>query len=94
MKSENKKGPNGRTPQNTDVLVEHLRVAEHALKVLDLADVPGACAGSAPGGAEASDAAKAPIGLSNFLDNQNMRFIDVTLEVFQAPMSSLKSVEE
>ena len=43
LKSENKK----RTPQNTDVLVEHLRVAEHALKVLDLADVPGACAGDA-----------------------------------------------
>ena len=58
LKSENKK----RTPQNTDVLVEHLRVAEHALKVLDLADVPGACAGSAPGGAEDSDAAKTPIG--------------------------------
>jgi len=25
---------------------------------------------------------------------QNMRFIDVTLEVFHAPMSSLKSVEK
>ena len=90
MKSENKKGPNGRTPQDTDVLVELLRVAEHAFKVLDLADVPGACAGSAPGGAEESDAAKTPIGWSKLLAYQNMRFIDVTLEVFHAPMSSLR----
>ena len=83
-----------RTPQNTDVLVEHLRVAEHALEVLDPADVPGACAGSAPGGAEDSDAAKGPIGWSKSMAYQNMRFIDVTLDVFQAPMSSLKSVEK
>ena len=83
-----------RTPQNTDVLVEHLRVAEHALEVLDPADVPGACAGSAPGGAEDSDAAKAPIGWSKSMAYQNMRFIDVTLDVFQAPMSSLKAVEK
>ena len=83
-----------RTPQNTDVLVEHLRVAEHALEVLDPADVPGACAGSAPGGAEDSDAAKLPIGWSKSMAYQNMRFIDVTLDVFHAPMSSLKAVEK
>ena len=80
--------------KRTDVLVEHLRVAEHALKVLDPADVPGACAGSAPGGAEDSDAANAPIGWSKSMAYQNMRFIDVTLDVFHAPMSSLKSVEK
>ena len=72
-------------------MVEHLRVAEHAFKVLDLADVPGACAGSAPGGAEESDAAKTPIGRSKLLARKNMRFIDVTLEVFHAPMFSLNS---
>ena len=80
--------------KRTDVLVEHLRVAEHALEVLDPADVPGACAGPAPGGAEDSDAAKAPIGWSKSMAYQNMRFIDVTLDVFHAPMSSLKSVEK
>ena len=84
----------GRGKKRTDVLVEHLRVAEHALEVLDPADVPGACAGSAPGGAEDSDAANAPIGWSKSMAYQNMRFIDVTLEVFHAPMSSLKSVEK
>ena len=84
-----------RTPQKrADVLVEHLRVAEHAFEVLDPADVPGACAGSAPGGAEDLDAAKAPIGWSKSMAYQNMRFIDVTLDVFHAPMSSLKSVEK
>ena len=89
-KSKNKKD----AAKRADVLVEHLRVAEHALKVLDPADVPGACAGSAPGGAEDSDAAKAPIGWSKSMAYQNMRFIDVTLDVFQAPMSSLKAVEK
>ena len=84
----------GRGKKRTDVLVEHLRVAEHALEVLDPADVPGACAGSAPGGAEDSDAAKAPIGWSKSMAYQNMRFIDVTLDVFHAPMSSLKAVEK
>ena len=90
QKSKNKKD----AAKRADVLVEHLRVAEHALKVLDPADVPGACAGSAPGGAEDSDAAKGPIGWSKSMAYQNMRFIDVTLDVFQAPMSSLKSVEK
>ena len=44
--------------------------------------------------AEDADAAKAPIGWSKSMAYQNMRFIDVTLDVFHAPMSSLKSVEK